>query len=102
MFYKKRVAIKNRHPSQLWNQFHRSKLDQRFRTVLPILWREAGGVSDDNPEMGADLLSGVGCRRHPRLHRPVGRIGGYRPLPVLRLRRDLLGPADSWADDFRV
>src|ERR1700716_3070819 len=47
--------------------------------------------------MGAAFLSDLDRRRHPRLHRHIGRDGGYRPLPVLRLFRDLPGPADPGA-----
>src|SRR5437868_12095662 len=60
-------------------------------------WRSG----DDNSEMGADLFGSVNHRGHPRLHRDIGGIGGYRPLPLLRLCRDLPCPADPWAHDFQ-
>jgi hypothetical protein len=53
------------------NQFHRLRLDQRFRgTADPAA--DAEGVRNDNSEMGADLLSGLHCRRRPRFHRHIG------------------------------
>src|SRR5438093_11153999 len=44
--------------------------------------------------MGAVVLSDIDRRRPSRLHGHIGRVSGYRPLPVLCLRRDLPGPAD--------
>src|SRR5438552_11863174 len=47
--------------------------------------------------MGAVVLPDLDRCRRSRLHRHIGRNGGYRPLPVLCLRRDLPGPADPRA-----
>src|SRR5207245_10245472 len=55
------------------------------------------GVGDDYPEMGADLPAGLDRGRRSRIHRSSGCLGRHRPLPVLRLRRDLPGAADTGA-----
>src|SRR5947209_19548299 len=57
--------------------------------------------TDDNSQMGADLLPGVDRRRYPRLYRDFGGLRGRRPLPVLYLRGDLPGAADPRADDLQ-
>src|SRR5712691_11068535 len=51
--------------------------------------------------MGAVLLPGLDSGWRSRLHRHIGRNGGYRPLPVLCLRRDLPGPADPGPHDLQ-
>src|SRR6266550_3042273 len=73
-------------------------------TIAPVRryrHRKIMGADDDNSEMGADLLSGVCCRRHTRLHRHIGGIRGHRALPVLRVRGDLPGAADPGIDDLQ-
>src|SRR4051812_29047897 len=50
--------------------------------------------TDDNSEMGADLLSGVDRRWRTGLYRHLRGLGGRRALPVLCLRGDLPGAAD--------
>src|SRR5690349_6823901 len=51
--------------------------------------------------MGADLLSDINCCRHSRLHGHIGGVSRRRALPVLRLRRDLPGAADTGAHDLQ-
>src|SRR6266436_4966099 len=51
--------------------------------------------------MGAVVLPDLDRCRRSRLHRHIGRNGGYRPLPVLCLRRDLPGPADPGPYDLQ-
>src|SRR5258705_6228544 len=52
-------------------------------------------------EMGAVVLPDLDRCRRSRLHRHIGRNSGYRPLPVLCLRRDLPGAADPGANDLQ-
>src|SRR6185437_15872625 len=82
------------------NQFPGPKLDHWLWTAPPLGAR-AGGVRDDNSEMGADLLSGVGRRRHSRVKRHFGGLSRRRPLPVLCFCRDLPGPADPRSDNIQ-
>ena len=74
-----------------------------FTGGLPIrATRGLEALGDDNSGNGRwSSFSGIHRRRYSRLHRPVGRLGGYRPLPVLCLCRDLPGAADFGTTIFR-
>src|SRR5689334_10552472 len=55
----------------------------------------------DTAEMGPDLPRDLDHRRHPRIHWRFRGLRRHRPHPVLHLRRDLPGAADTRAHDIQ-
>src|SRR5512142_3055037 len=66
--------------------------------------RQSGGWTveecHDAFEVGADFPGDFHYRRHPWLHRRIGRFRGHRPVSVLYFRGDLPDPADPGSDNL--